>query len=116
MRFKLAFNEVQQTRVIAPSDIVSIEADGTSSKVFFWYKGEITCHDHSKPIGFIEDALEEMEAFVRIHQSYIINMDHVLTIHQADSQRAKVEMEGLQELIPASRNYKYRLKMNLKEI
>jgi DNA-binding LytR/AlgR family response regulator len=52
----------------------------------------------------IEDQLMPYSQMMRCHRTYIINLDHVVKL-QRDYGRISLKMNGVEEMIPVSRQY-----------
>lgn len=58
-------------------------------------------HVVSKTLAWVEEKLTQ-ECFIRVHQSYVINLNYVTGLSRSSSYQ--LEMEGIKQSIPVSRS------------
>ncbi|MDO1500876.1 LytTR family DNA-binding domain-containing protein [Winogradskyella maritima] len=80
-------------------DVSCIEANRMYSKL---YVAERTSYLASKKLSYYEDLLADQSRFVRVHRSWLINLDHVETY----SKREKCLTLKYGRIVPLSKSYK----------
>lgn len=93
--------------LIAAADIEWLQASGNYVNL------RVRGHDYPlrSTIGGIEDRLDPAR-FARIHRSYIVNLDHLLSLEPLDTGDARVHLrEGA--VLPCSRRYREALRARL---
>lgn len=121
-RFLKAINKFKESRIeaktINESDFIFVKADKKLIKLNFseivyieGLKDYVIIHTPTGRIITLQTmkSLEEklnMENFVRIHRSYILNFDHINAIHGSE---VEVLVKGQMKSIPIGNNYKEEL-------
>lgn len=77
----LSISTLQGYEMINIEDILYIEADNSYTTFYFLNEKPIVS---TKNIGYYDDELVE-EAFIRVHQSYLVNLNMVRSYLKADN-------------------------------
>jgi two-component system LytT family response regulator len=77
---KIVLKTSESIHLVPIQTIVRCEADGNYTKVFFDNQPKLLI---SKPLKHFEDMLEEF-GFVRVHQSHLVNINHVVRVDKVD--------------------------------
>ncbi|MBS3915517.1 MAG: response regulator transcription factor [Bacteroidetes bacterium] len=96
---KILVNKGNKSIVIEVKDIIYIHASGAYSEINYTNNRNIVS---SKPIAFYADLLNP-DQMVRTHRSYLINIDHVVSIDKSGNW-CKVQLTGGVELEIAKAN------------
>lgn len=97
---KIIINNATETYILKNNDIVSLQADGSYTKVDLENGNKVIS---SKPLKYFEKLLFEDDSFLRIHKSYIINLNYLEKIIKVDGGFVKLKNN---KLIPISSSKK----------
>ena len=97
---KIIINNATETYILKNNDIVSLEADGSYTKLDLENGNKIVS---SKPLKHFEMLLLEDDSFIRVHKSYIINLDYLEKFVKSDGGFVKLKNN---KLIPISSSKK----------
>jgi two-component system LytT family response regulator len=92
---KLIVNHEDGYVVLSYDDIVKIESENTYSRIFDTHKKKYLS---SKPLKYYEETLPKNK-FIRIHKSYIVNLDHVVGLGKSDNLKAVYLSHHLEALV-----------------
>lgn len=98
-----------QTAVDVDS-IIYLESQGSYTKVYTLFKTITT----SKNIGSMLETLDQYPEFIRVHRSYVINQNHILSLKRGED--SQVNLTNL-HIVPISKSEKNHLfiKLGIKE-
>jgi len=114
--FKLQHREKRQERMelvsenraeklsLESSELIFVKSAENYVEILFLSGGKGTKKLLRTTFKSIEDQLKPFSQMIRCHRSYIINLDHVLEL-QREYGRIFLNMNGLEEDIPVSRQY-----------
>lgn len=77
---KIVLKTAESIHLVLLQHITRCEADCNYTKIFFDNQPKILI---SKPLKYFEDSLSEF-GFVRVHQSHLVNINHVLRLDKID--------------------------------
>jgi two-component system LytT family response regulator len=92
---KIIVNHEDGYVVLSYDDIIKIEAENTYSRIFDTHKKKYLS---SKTLKHYEETLPENK-FMRIHKSYIVNLDHVTGLGKSDNLKAVYLSHHLEALV-----------------
>ena len=97
---RIAVKDRQQIHVIPVDDIVYIEADGDYVKLHTDKKAFLK----EKTMKYFEESLPQQ--FIRIHRSYIVNVNEVAKIELYEKENYRVHLKNGETLKASSNGYK----------
>ena len=95
---RLCLKSYKDYRFVSTDQILYLKADNNSTDIFMTDGKTISGY---QPMKYFEEVLPDN--FIRIHHSYIINIDHVIRIHFGKS---KCVVRNVNAHIPFSRTYR----------
>jgi two-component system LytT family response regulator len=105
---KISLPSANATQLVAIDDIVRIESDSNYSTVYFTNRTKLTV---VKTLKEFEEQLKQ--SFIRIHQSHLVNLNHIIGFKNQDN--GYVIVQG-NELIEISRRRKQEVLQKLQNI
>lgn len=104
----LGFKARGRVFVLHTDKIEWIEAEGKWVRLHFGSESPLL----REPIGALETELDP-DIFMRIHRSYIVNLDYILEIRPLSNQKCEVMLRGHKEPLPASEKGRKKLAARL---
>lgn len=99
----LAGDYQQDKLVLLPSQLYYIAAASNYVKVYFDQRGKTGYTIIRTTMKKMEETLAVWPVFFRCHRAYIVNLDKVQHV-EGNAQGYKLQLPGVEELIPVSRN------------
>ncbi len=99
---KLIIPGTGYSTLIEINDIIYVQAEGAYCKIFTIEKTYMLV----KPLNFVDEKLKNLSNFVRIHKSYLINLNYVESVNN-DGNSLKLKESAL---LPIARSRKIELK------
>jgi hypothetical protein len=97
--------DYQNERIaVAANQLYMVQSANNYIKVYFKQKDKIAYSIIRLTMKKAEDILSVNEMFFRCHRTCIINLDKIKHV-EGNAQGYKVTMEGIEEMIPISRNF-----------
>jgi len=88
---------------VSSNQLYFISSADNYVKVFIEQSGKVSYSILRMTMKKAEESLESHSCFFRCHRAYIINLDKIVHV-QGNAQGYKVQITGVEELIPVSRN------------
>jgi hypothetical protein len=92
-----------ETKTIDAGHIFYIEAASNYIKIFFEQKGKLTYSIVRTTMKKATETVYPHSVFFRCHRAYIVNLDKIEQV-DGNAQGYKLKLQGMEELIPVSRN------------
>lgn len=97
--------DYQNERIVVAADqLYMVQSANNYIKVYFEQKGKVAYSIIRLTLKKAEDILSVNGMFFRCHRTCIINLDKIKHV-EGNAQGYKVTMEGIEEMIPISRNF-----------
>ncbi|MFT3827572.1 MAG: LytTR family transcriptional regulator DNA-binding domain-containing protein [Chitinophagaceae bacterium] len=93
----------QEKLELHPSQLYYVAAASNYVKIYFEQKGRLQYSIIRITMKKVEESLAGRPAFFRCHRAYIVNLDKVQHV-EGNAQGYKLQLPGVEELIPVSRN------------
>ncbi len=100
---------------IEPERLLLLTASDNYVEIFFIEAGKIKKQLFRNTLKTMESAMSNQPQFYRCHKAHIVNLKKVIHV-SGNAQGLKLEIEGLSELVPVSRNLTTQIKERLKQI
>ena len=93
----------KETLTLSPNDLLYISAADNYIRVYFQQNQEIKSQMLRGTLKKLEEVLAPHPQLYRCHRTYIVNLQKVKNI-SGNAQGYKLELEGVEEIIPVSRS------------
>jgi DNA-binding LytR/AlgR family response regulator len=100
---------------IEPERLLLLTASDNYVEIFFIEAVKIKKQLFRNTLKTMESAMSNQPQFYRCHKAHIVNLKKVIHV-SGNAQGLKLEIEGLSELVPVSRNLTTQIKERLKQI
>lgn len=95
----------QDTITFNLADLVYVKVDGNYVEFYLLGdEGRVNRHIKRNTLKNVEQQLEPYSNAVRVHRSYLVNVDHLTSV-DGNAQGYRLELEGTDRTIPVSRSY-----------
>lgn len=112
---KLTGTNRNEELLIEPDRLLLLTASDNYVEIFFIEAGKIKKQLFRNTLKTMESAMSNQPQFYRCHKAHIVNLKKVIHV-SGNAQGLKLEVEGLSELVPVSRNLTTQIKERLKQI
>ena len=105
----LAVQNHDELVLIPINDVVCIQANRNYSIIYYGQSKSLLA---SKTLKHFHKKVHHLQTFVRVHKSFIINVNHIRSI----SKHREVALDGIERTIPVSRRFKPTLMARINRI